>query len=494
MEFRTSNPPLILIEHRPGDGQVPLHSLWREVRLAFPESAVYGLNNAPEGAHAPAFSVLKEGDILSALRGLFQRHPQKSVLRIHAHGRLLPASLLRNFLGFHMDHGNRYSYTDLDEIAFYHTFLELFPLAIVPELDSLSHPTIPPDAVLNASSLARSGVMHLTPGDAGYFLRESFGTLFPHPVNLNVEISSVCNARCTMCHFDRDHGIGLVDDPPPFIPEPLFRKIVDEASSWDPKPTIDFCWRGEPLMNPKLLEHLSLGKEKGLPLLITTNGSLLTPELAERLLDLEISQLVFSIDGIIPRTYDSIRRGLRYESVKRNLEHLLEVRAGRTPSPRTHIAVKACLQEENEGEMEDLIHYWVRKVDCVVVQNKGIYDPITRQAYSYGVGHGTEGERSVCPNPFIMQSITATGRVYDCLLAYDSNDPHMGDCSATTLLDLWHGEMVGRKRKAMLECRFDRLPVCAGCRVSASMATVKKEIANGVAIQQKQFCTIYSRV
>lgn len=494
MTRKSTQPPLILIDGSTGPQHVDTRPWFEEVRRSFPESPMFRMNDSSPQGIGSSLTVLNERNIVAALKRIGLDHQGREIFRIHPHGRILPSDFLEGFYRRHMDQESEYSYMDLDEIAFYHTFMEAFPVNLVYELAQQMVPSIPPDHILNVFPLGRARSLNLNREDAGIFLRGGFETMFPRPVNLNVEISSRCNARCKMCHFDRSNGIGLVDDPPPFMPMDLYRKIVTEVAEWMPKPTVDFCWRGEPLTNPQVLDYLALGREHGLPLLMTTNGSLLTPELAGRLLDLEISQLVFSIDGIRPHTYESIRRGLRYDQVKRNVDAFLEARARRVTARKTLVTVKACLQEENEEEMEDLVRYWVPRVDSVVVQNKGIYDKATREAHSYGVRSNGNGTRSVCPQPFLLQSITATGRVYDCLLAYDANDPHMGDCRETTLQELWKGETVRRKREAMLKGDYDQLPVCSGCHISSSMATVKKEVVGGALVQKKSFCTIYSRV
>jgi radical SAM protein with 4Fe4S-binding SPASM domain len=100
-----------------------------------------------------------------------------------------------------------------------------------------------------------------------------------------------CNLHCVHCYSDSANrayegelttaeGKALLDDLAEFrIPVLLFSG-------------------GEPLMRPDLFELMAHARERGLRITLSTNGTLITSEVAERLRSLGVSYVGISLDGI----------------------------------------------------------------------------------------------------------------------------------------------------------------------------------------------------
>ncbi len=100
-----------------------------------------------------------------------------------------------------------------------------------------------------------------------------------------------CNLRCVHCyshsrdqeysgHLDHAEGIALIDDLAAFgVPVILFSG-------------------GEPLMRPDILELIAHARGKGCRAVLSTNGTLITPEVAGQLKDVGLSYVGVSLDGL----------------------------------------------------------------------------------------------------------------------------------------------------------------------------------------------------
>ena len=79
---------------------------------------------------------------------------------------------------------------------------------------------------------------------------------------------------------------------------------------------------GEPLMNENIIEMIRLGK-KHLPahgtFSLTTNATLINEKMAKQLVASGIDDIVISMDGATPATFNDIRKQASYDEVLKNI-------------------------------------------------------------------------------------------------------------------------------------------------------------------------------
>ena len=106
--------------------------------------------------------------------------------------------------------------------------------------------------------------------------------------------------------------------------EELFKKIIKQIEELE-VPSIKLNWRGEPLLNPKILEFIDLAKKAGvIEVSINTNATTLDEKKAEKLINSGLDQIIFSFDGGSKKTYEKMRPGrfkdnkfdIIYENIK----------------------------------------------------------------------------------------------------------------------------------------------------------------------------------
>lgn len=155
---------------------------------------------------------------------------------------------------------------------------------------------------------------------------------------LYVEPTTTCNLDCIMCVRTAWR------EPIGTMPLATFAALMDEVAALDPPPTVHLSGYGEPMAHPHFLELVRLAKAAGARVEVTSNGTLLTLEMAEALIDLDLDRLVVSIDGVGASHYEEIREHSSYRRVINNLRGLKRLRlrrSGRHGNPQLAIAFVA---------------------------------------------------------------------------------------------------------------------------------------------------------
>lgn len=136
-----------------------------------------------------------------------------------------------------------------------------------------------------------------------------------------VELTNKCNLSCLYCSRNK---FGNHRDPQ-FMSLDMFAQIIKMF----PKSAMCGLYNGgEPLCHPDFPEFVNIANRKGFQTRIHTNGTLLTRELSEKIVDAGLTSIVFSIDGKDPDDYERIRE-VKFDKVKENLLQFLEINDGK---------------------------------------------------------------------------------------------------------------------------------------------------------------------
>ncbi len=108
-----------------------------------------------------------------------------------------------------------------------------------------------------------------------------------------------CNLRCVHCYsqsHDQEYSGELTHE------EGL--RLIDDLAEFG-APVLLFSG-GEPLMRPRLFELIAHARERGMRAVISTNGTLITPDVAAQLKEFGLSYVGVSLDGL-EETNDKFR-------------------------------------------------------------------------------------------------------------------------------------------------------------------------------------------
>ncbi len=165
------------------------------------------------------------------------------------------------------------------------------------------------------------------------------------PTALQVEITTACNLKCTMCEHTYMQKVGGHMD------FDQFKKLLDSNPNVQ---TLNITGIGEALMNPAFLDMVDYAKKKGIYVWFSDNMTLMTERSAKRLIGAGTDFIVLSLDGATKETFEKIRVGARFEHVLENTRRLIRLRdeqGKKTPL----IGINCVITKENYTEIEQMV-------------------------------------------------------------------------------------------------------------------------------------------
>jgi MoaA/NifB/PqqE/SkfB family radical SAM enzyme len=298
------------------------------------------------------------------------------------------------------------------------------------------------------------------------------------PLNVDIELSSLCNLRCRMCNW----GFDPEENPDPeslhkfqqfkrsagSMSFSLFKAVIDEVVKENGF-AVKLNWRGEPIINQKIGEMIKYAKEQGvLEVLINTNAALLTDSFARKIIDAGLDQIIFSIDSLDKNKYEQIRRGAVFERTLANILNFIDLRnknCKKTGSPKPLVKVQMVVMDDNRSEVEFFNKFFSPLVDMISTQdytNRGEKNSQLQENLR------AKGRRA-CPQIWQRLIITWDGQVGMCCRDWDFYHP-LGnlDYPSETISHFWNGEKLAAIRKLHQQERLDELSACHGCTYKES--------------------------
>jgi radical SAM protein with 4Fe4S-binding SPASM domain len=295
----------------------------------------------------------------------------------------------------------------------------------------------------------------------------------PFPVNMEIEASYHCNLRCPFC----PRFVGEGERALGHMSEALWRKILGEARD-HALPSLMMDHEAESLMNPRFFQMLGEARDAGiLDLWLSTNGMLLTPERAARLIDGGLTKLNVSIDAATPETHAKLRVGARLPQVVENVRAFLRLKQEKGAHHlRTRISFVE--QRENLGEKRAFFDFWRREpgVNMITFQECTDFSPFEKPDADAHLGereledkYGGD-EPFHCSVPWEMPVIDTQGNVMPCgrPVREHTRDFVLGNLEAgDTIASCWTGEKMQALRALHARGEWYKNPMCRVCVTSA---------------------------
>jgi len=233
----------------------------------------------------------------------------------------------------------------------------------------------------------------------------------------------------------------------------LYKRVLDEAVKLGAT-QVTLENYGESFLDPHIFERAQRARSKGLSVYTVTNASLLDEEKCRRVLEL-FDKVRISMYALTKGTYEKIHRGLDFDTVEKNVERLIGMRA-RTPKNGLKIDMYYLLLEENAHEMQGFLKKYEKRVDGI-----SVWKP-----HNWANGRQyreARGSKASCGRPFDGPlQVQWDGKVVPCCFDFDSRIV-LGDLNRCSIEEVLRSDAYEALRSAHRTLDLSEFPLCAVC-------------------------------
>jgi len=299
------------------------------------------------------------------------------------------------------------------------------------------------------------------------------------PFTVLIEPSSLCNFRCIQCfqsikadsYFTKSRGN---------MPMSRFRRVIEQLQAWSgPKiKVLKLSLYGEPLVSPDFCEMLRLAHEADIAERIetTTNASLLSRGIAEKLVDCQLDYARVSIYAADQAKHQDVTgSAMKISSIHGNLQVLKEIKKGRgAEKPFVSCKMLDSYGEDNERFVRmyhdvadevyiDKPHGWIKVEGSDFI--KKYYNECDDDALADFKRNSTK--RIACPMAFTTMAVRSNGDVAPCCVDFIGGT-NLGNVDKGGLQEIWESDTWYEFQKMQLENRKQENYSCARCDIYLS--------------------------
>lgn len=277
------------------------------------------------------------------------------------------------------------------------------------------------------------------------------------PQVIRIEPSGLCNFRCCHCPV----GLGL-NKTAGIMSRETFDKIYERIKHLHIRVAVLYHG-GEPLLNKNIFYFIEKMAKISGRMKMVSNGSLLTDEAIEKVLNSFLELIEFSFDGQSPEENNKIRVGSDFEKISKQIIKLLEKRKKmgsniRVVISNTQISSRNSKIEEIKppAYLLETFKDWLGEMSILS------FYAIKWPGYPGEINKNKKAIRNSCDHIQSTITIRWNGDIAPC--CYDlTSKKIMGNILQTSLEEIWNNKAYQDMRE-MID-NFKPPLLCLGCNV-----------------------------
>lgn len=286
------------------------------------------------------------------------------------------------------------------------------------------------------------------------------------PFTVYIFPTTFCNFKCVYCAHSLGHE--KMKEQYNFKPETMapetFENVLEQLKQFPDKiKVVSLTGQGEPLLNKNIPYMIKKIKEADVceRIEIISNGSLLTNETADKLIEAGLDILRISLQGLSSEKYkDVCDYKLSFEEYLSQIEYYYK-----NKTEKNQIFVKVLDIALNEGEEDKFYKTFENITDRMFIEKcQPVYDNVEvtngleRDCDRYG---NKREKRDICTICFYMLGIFPNGDVEPCDGIY--KPVVLGNVNEKSLKDMWESDMLKNFWKMQLNRDRYSNPKCKVC-------------------------------
>jgi radical SAM protein with 4Fe4S-binding SPASM domain len=294
-------------------------------------------------------------------------------------------------------------------------------------------------------------------------------------IPLNVPLSvyyfptTFCNFRCSYClHGQLEDNLKKISFKRQNMGFDLYKKSIDSITEFQQRlKSIIYVGMGEPLLHKNIADMVAYAKEKEVTekTEIITNGSLLSRNMSDNLINAGLDRLRVSIQGINAIKYKEI------SGVNINFSEFLDnLRYFYRHKNKTFVYIKIIdMALTNKEEEAEFYRIFSDICDEISVEHTTPYFDYTidYSKFNNDMKLTKEGEAIkqvlVCPIPFYSMTVMTDGNV--CMCSSYNNPFILGKIDNYSIVDMWNSKVARDFRIMQLKGERYSNQVCGNCNL-----------------------------
>jgi radical SAM protein with 4Fe4S-binding SPASM domain len=258
----------------------------------------------------------------------------------------------------------------------------------------------------------------------------------------------------------------------------LYNEIINQFKNWDggKLKVLKLGMYGEPFTSPNFCEMLRIAKEADIAERIetTTNVSLITKEICEKLVEYGIDYIRVSIYSPNQEKHYSITNStIDIKNIYNTLKYIQKLKKEKgVDKPFISAKMLDTYSSENEEFLNkykvvadevyiDKPHNWVAHKEKNFIDS--LYSEDKKAQLENDLAE-TMSNRVACPMPFTTLAVRNNGDVSPCCVDW-TGETNLGNILKTGIKEIWNGEEMYQFRKMQLENRRCENVSCKNCGV-----------------------------
>ncbi len=297
-----------------------------------------------------------------------------------------------------------------------------------------------------------------------------------YPIYALIEPTNRCNLQCEGCvRNDLNFGIGDLEFED-------YKIIINKLKGLV---RVHLQGQGEPFLHKDIFKMIDYASSKGIIVTTTSNGTLINEDIAKKVIDSKLDEIVLSVDSIDKDMCEKLRKGVKFDSLIENIKRLSQMRKNR--KKKLKMSISMIMMKDNLKEIPSFINFFSDLgIDELIFQrlitNKIYVKHYERNFLKDQLISKNELEKEIRKNKELAKKkdiciffdegkcnwlwsqiyVNYRGDINPCCMILDPEYPKLGNILKEDFKKIWNGKDYLDLRKALINKKVPS--VCEGCR------------------------------